>query len=70
MNILNRNNYSDNLNKLLYHIFIIYNIKTKMLGSNNMKKTALLVVAVFATVMIMGPSISGHENVLRKTKVQ
>ena len=39
-----------------------------MLTSNHTKKTALLVVAVFATVMIMGPSISGINNVLAKQK--
>ena len=39
-----------------------------MLRSNHTKKTALLVVAVFATVMIMGPSISGINNVLAKQK--
>ena len=39
-----------------------------MLRSNSTKKTALLVVAVFATVMIMGPSIAGMDNVLAKQK--
>ncbi|CAN5647196.1 hypothetical protein BH23THE1_BH23THE1_26000 [soil metagenome] len=39
-----------------------------MLESNNMKKTTVLVVAVFATVMIMGPSISNIENVFAKQK--
>ncbi|HKU84211.1 MAG TPA: hypothetical protein VJP58_09230 [Candidatus Nitrosocosmicus sp.] len=32
------------------------------------KKTALLIVAVFATVMIMGPSISGINSVQAKQK--
>ena len=39
-----------------------------MLRSKHTKKTALLVVAVFATVMIMGPSISGINSVLAKQK--
>jgi hypothetical protein len=39
-----------------------------MLRSKHTKKTALLVVAVFATVMIMGPSISGTNSVLAKQK--
>ena len=39
-----------------------------MLRSKHIKKTALLVVAVFATVMIMGPSISGISSVLAKQK--
>ena len=33
-----------------------------------MKKTTVLVVAVFATVMIIGPSMSNIENVLAKQK--
>ncbi len=39
-----------------------------MLTLNHTKKTALLVVAVLATVMIMGPSISGINNVFAKQK--
>ena len=39
-----------------------------MLRSNHTKKTALLVVAVLATVMIMGPSISGINSVSAKQK--
>lgn len=39
-----------------------------MLESNNMKKTTVLVVAVFATVMIIGPSMSNIENVFAKQK--
>ena len=39
-----------------------------MLRSNHTKKTALLVVAVLATVMIMGPSISSINSVSAKQK--
>lgn len=39
-----------------------------MLRSNSTRKTALIVVAVFATVMIMGPSIAGMNNALAKQK--
>jgi hypothetical protein len=39
-----------------------------MLKLNNTKRTALFVVAVFATALIMGPSISGINNVLAKQK--
>ncbi len=39
-----------------------------MYRSNNMKKTAVLMVAVLATILIMGPGISGVGDALAKQK--
>lgn len=39
-----------------------------MYRSNNMKKTAVIMVAALATIMIMGPAISSIGDVLAKQK--
>ena len=43
-------------------------IKTKMFRSNITKTTAVLVVAVFATALLMGPTLLSIDGVFAKQK--